>query len=212
MRTGSSVWRCLSFSCALLVTGCASAELQNETSGPSVVTAELRRILEADQTEPAPVNVPADSAERVAFFTALWNKHFKPRHDRVVEMISSGLLRTAEDYFIAGMILNHGITAEDNLVAHALLTIAAFKGHPDGRWGSAAALDNYLAMIGRPQLFGTVHGEGRQVMGAPMTDALRREFCVPSVAKQEVLASYLRQGRRGAFDREKVACAAEVGK
>jgi hypothetical protein len=173
------------------------------------VTAELREILEADQNEPFPEGEPADSAARVAFFTAHWTKHFKPRHDRVIEMIAQGALASAEDYFIAGMILNHGITAEDNLVAHALLTVAALKGHPEGRWASAAALDNFLTMVGHTQLFGTVHGDGRQVLGTPMTDALRREFCVPSLGKQEVLADLLRRGRRGAFDRQKVDCAPE---
>ena len=70
-------------------------------------------------------------------------------------------------------------------------------------------MDNFLATIGRTQLFGTVNGDGRQVVGAPMTDALREEFCVPSVATQQLLAEYLRRGRGGAFDREKVACPAK---
>jgi hypothetical protein len=80
------------------------------------------------------------------------------------------------------------------------------KGYPDALWESAAALDNYLASTGKPPLFGTVYGEGRVVMGEPMTDALRREFCVPSAAKQKQLEEYLRTNRRRAFDREKVAC------
>jgi hypothetical protein len=102
---------------------------------------ELREILEADQNEPFPEGEPTDPAARVAFFTAHWTQHFKPRHHRVIELIAQGELASAEDYFIAGMILNHGITADDNLVAHALLTVAALKGHPEGRWASAAALD-----------------------------------------------------------------------
>ena len=142
----------------------------------------------------------------VAFFTAEWNKYFKPRHDRVTEIIRDDQLRTADDFFIAGMIFNHGLKPEDNLIAHALLTVAAFKGHPDAKWASAAAMDNYLTSKGLPQLFGTVYGEKRELMGEPMTDALRREFCVPSVAKQKELAEYLRTNRRRLFDRDKVAC------
>ena len=173
----------------------------------STITRELRRLLEADQNVPYPENVPADSAKRVAFFTAEWNKHFKPRHDRVTEIIRQGLLRSGEDYFIAGMIYNHGIKPEDNLVAHALLTIAAMKEYPEALRGSAAALDNYLTSICKPQLFGTVYGDPRVVMGEPMTDALRSQFCVPGMAKQRELAEYLRAGRRARFDREKVVCA-----
>jgi hypothetical protein len=170
------------------------------------VTAELRKLLAADQDVPYPDNVPTDSAARVAFFTAEWNKHFKPRQDRVVAIVRDGLLRTGEDYFIAGTIFNHGMKPEDNLMAHSLLLVAAMKGYPDALWESAAALDNYLASIGKAQLFGTVYGEDRSIMGEPMTDALRREFCVPPVAKQKQLAEYLRTNRRRAFDREKVSC------
>jgi hypothetical protein len=185
---------------------CVPSASRTGGAAESATTAELRRILEADQNEPYPEGVPSDSAARVAFFTALWNRHFKPRHDRVTAMIEQGLLTSAEDYFIAGMIMNHGITPEDNLIAHALLTVAALKGHPDGRWGSAAALDNFLSSIGRPQLFGTVYGEPRSVIGRPMTDALRFQFCVPPLAKQQELAEYLKRGNRQAFDREKVRC------
>lgn len=176
----------------------------------STVTAELRQLLEADQNVPYPDNVPEDSAARVAFFTAEWNKHFKPRHDRVTELVRSGRLRSAEDYYVAGMIYNHGIQPEDNLLAHALLTVAALRGHPDARWASAAALDNFLTSIGRPQLFGTVYGEGRTILGEPMTDALRSQFCVPSLAKQEELSTYLQNDQRERFDREKVECAPDV--
>lgn len=172
------------------------------------VTAELRELLEKDQSEPYPDNVPEDSAARVAFFTAEWNKHFKPRHDRVTELVRSGQLQSGEDYFIAGMIYNHGMLPEDNLLAHALLSVAAMKNHPDARWASAAALDNYLTSIGRPQLFGTVYGDHRALMGEPMTDALRAQFCVPSLARQQELAAYLKAGNRDGFDREKVDCSA----
>jgi hypothetical protein len=85
----------------------------------STVTAELRKLLDADQNVPYPDNVPTDSAARVAFFTAEWTKHFKPRQDRVVVIVRDGLLKTGEDYFIAGTIFNHGIKPEDNLMAHA---------------------------------------------------------------------------------------------
>jgi hypothetical protein len=172
----------------------------------SDATRELRGLFQADQNEPYPIGEPQDSAARVAFFTAHWNQHFKPRHDRVLALIQADRLVSGEDYFLAGMILNHGITAEDNLVAHALLTIAAIKGHPEARWASAAALDNYLAMKGEAQLFGTVYGGHRQVVAVPMTDALRRQFCVPAFATQPDLAALLVAGRRDEFDRRKVSC------
>jgi hypothetical protein len=47
-------------------------------------------------------------------------------------------------------------------------------------------------------------------MGEPMTDALRAQFCVPSIAKQPELAGYLKGGKRGRFDRDKVSCPEDI--
>ena len=113
---------------------------------------------------------------------------------------------------MAGTLVNHGIRTDDYLTAHVLFTVAALKGHQEARWASAASLDGYLAETGQPQLFGTVYasieeGWQRRVTREPMTDALRRELCVPSLEKQGRLAKYLQMGKRTEFDREKVDCA-----
>ena len=181
---------------------------------PSRVTTELREILAADQAEPPePPGVPKDPVQREQFYRNYWNRNFKPRYDRVIQFISQGLLSSGEDYFIAGTIVNHSPDPNDNLIAHALFTAAAFRKHPQARWASAAALDGYLESMGKPQLFGTVYGginglqkDRSEVLGPPMTDALRREFCVPSLAKQTELLQLLRDGNRARFSREKVQC------
>jgi hypothetical protein len=183
-----------------LVGGCSQGD-----ASVSPVTTELRNILNADQSEPYPTGEPTDSAARVAFFRELWTERFKPRHDRVAELIRLDSLRSAEDYFVAGMIMNHGMEPEDNLLAHALLTVAAFKGHPDARWASAAAMDNYLTSIGKPQLYGTVYGDPRALLPT-MTDALRRQFCVPGVTEQGELALLRRNGNDAEFERRKIRC------
>ena len=63
------------------------------------------------------------------------------------------------------------------------------------------------------QLFGTLWGEPdnpdkdrSSVMSAPMTDALRSEFCVPSVARQTVLLEHFRKGDMETWRREKITC------
>lgn len=195
----------------LVLSACAPRTERVHVEGR--VTEELRALLAADQREPQdPPGVPSDPAERRAFFEAHWQRTFGPRYRRAVELVGSGALSTAEDYFMAGMLVNHGIRTDDYLTAHVLFTVAALKGHPTARWASAAALDGYLDETGKPQLFGTVYasieeGWQRRVTGEPMTDALRRELCVPSLEKQGQLAKYLQAGKRMEFDREKVDCA-----
>lgn len=189
----------------LVVTGCSKNSPAPATSS-TAVTEELQQLYDADQNEPYPTNVPSDPKEKVAFFTALWTERFKPRYDRVLQLIREDRLSSADDYYIAGMIMNHGIKPEDNLLAHALFSVAAFKNHPDAKWASAAALDNYLAGIDKPQLFGTVYGEHRQVTTDLMTDPLRRQFCVPPLSEQQRLADLRRKGKSAAFDRGKIQC------
>src|SRR5207249_5767694 len=146
---------------------------------PSKPTQDLKALIDADQSEPLPPGPPSDPAEQERVFRAYWDEHFRPRRDRAVELIEAGRLATAEDYELAGTLLNHSAYPEDQLIAHVLFTAAVHKGRATARWYSATALDNYLVAIGRPQAFGTLWGApGRPdkdrsgVMGQPMTDAL----------------------------------------
>jgi hypothetical protein len=207
-----SLTRGISVALALSIAGGAGSRATQGLRSESAVTKELRRLLEADQAEPEPSGVPADPAKVRAFYEAHWHRTFGPRYQRALELVNSGALATGEDYLIAGTLINHGIKPDDYLVAHVLFTVAALKGHRAARWASAAALDGFLDESGRPQLFGTVYasieeGWHRRVAEAPMTDALRRELCVPTLEKQRQLEQYLRRGDRAAFNREKVDCA-----
>ena len=73
----------------------------------------------------------------------------------------------------------HGIAPEDFLTAHVLFSTAALKGSMFARWGAAAALDRYLAWIGRPSIF-------RRNEGGPnlLSDDIRKFHCMLSVAEQ----------------------------
>lgn len=53
------------------------------------------------------------------------------------------------------MILQHGDSPEDILLAHVLSIAAAFLGHKRAQWLSAASLDRYLHRTRQPQRFGT---------------------------------------------------------
>jgi hypothetical protein len=80
------------------------------------------------------------------------------------------------------MILQHGSTPEDYLLAHEFCVVAIIKGKNDqaARWLAAASEDRFLMSLDRPQRFATQY---RSINGGPVhlyeldpsvTDELRR--------------------------------------
>jgi hypothetical protein len=104
------------------------------------------------------------------------------RLERVKKLFAADSLRTANDYYHAAMILQHGATPEDYLLAHEFCIVAIIKGKNDkaARWLAAASEDRFLMSLERPQRFAT---QFRSTGGAPVrlyevdpsvTDELRR--------------------------------------
>ena len=86
------------------------------------------------------------------------------------------------------MVLQHGDSPEDYLLAHEFCVVALGKGEREARWLTAATEDRFLMKIGRPQRFGTQYrssGPDDPVrlyeVGAGVTDGLRRELGVPTL-------------------------------
>lgn len=107
------------------------------------------------------------------------------------KLLDAGKLRSAEDFYRAAFIFQHGNTSNDYLKAHSLAVISATKGNRAASWIAAATLDRYLMEIGQKQIYGT------QSIGSPehvwtqepydrtlISDALRRATGVPSQADQ----------------------------
>ena len=117
------------------------------------------------------------------------NARDRQRRERVLEIVRAQQVDTADDYFHAALVLQHGDAPEHFLLAHVLATVAAFKGHKTGKWLSAAALDRYLASLKQDQFFGTqFFSEGsfsienmklHPPLNGQVTEALRKEFNVP---------------------------------
>jgi TonB family protein len=144
---------------------------------------ELRRLHDEDQADRS----PADG--RTVDWSAVQARD-RARQERIKVLFSQGQLRTANDYYHAAMILQHGVTPEDFLLAHEFCVVAISKGRTDKetRWLAASAEDRFLMNIGRPQRFGTqfrsdgggplkqypvdtsVTNELRQLMGAHALD------------------------------------------
>jgi hypothetical protein len=148
---------------------------------------EIQRIFDADQKDrafglnqlPSPEQIEKMSARDAA------------RRKRVRELLDQGALTTGQDFWQAAFVFQHGTSPEDYLLAHLLAMVGVSKGDKDSRWIAAATLDRYLQSIGRPQVFGTQYStKGSEqwsqepIDRALLPDALRKEFCVPSLSQQ----------------------------
>jgi hypothetical protein len=120
------------------------------------------------------------------------NEEDSVRKARALALYQADALKTPGDYFHAAMILQHGKTPEDYLLAHELAMVAAVLGHKGGPWLVAASQDRFLRSLGRNQRFGTqFHRPARDAPWelAPVepgvTDAVRKLFKVPTLAESK---------------------------
>ena len=151
---------------------------------------ELASLVQADQLE-ARTLVKAGGREQDL---RAWVSAGAPRREMVRRLIRAGGLVTAKDYVNGALLLQHGDTPEDFLLAHVLATIAGFKGSGTGRWLSAAALDRYLLNVGQPQVFGIQAMRDFTKMAtdchsmtpnlAIITDQIRKEYGYPLTAAE----------------------------
>lgn len=109
------------------------------------------------------------------------------REKRVKELYVSGALHTGTDYYNVAMVLQHGTSADDMLLAHDLCVVAIIKGENRAKWLAAASEDRFLMNIGRPQRFGTQYvssGNGPSKLFRledGVTDDVRRAMNVPVI-------------------------------
>lgn len=144
--------------------------------------AELAAIFAADQADRQAANIdwsvvtPRDTA----------------RQRRVRALLDAGQLHTADDYYAAAYVFQHGQQAGDHLLAHVLAMAAMTLGRNDASWIAAATLDRYLQNTGQPQVFGTQY---RGAPGGPVTqgqydsallpDSVRTVLRVPTREQQQ---------------------------
>lgn len=115
-----------------------------DVSGPA--NSELKALFDADQADRS--GGPDIDWSQVA-------PRDRERRAATRAMLDAGQVRTADDYYHAAFIFQHGDQADDYLLAHALAVTAVAKGRADAAWIAAATLDRYLQNIGRPQIYGT---------------------------------------------------------
>lgn len=174
----------------LLILASAHVPGQGQASRRQEGNTELERLFKEDQNDPRPLGTPEQAAQTMA--------RAAERRRQAAAILAAGGANTAEDYYNVALLYQHSEAPDDLLMAHVLSTIAGYKGDYRGRWLSAASLDKYLHRTSRPQIFGTQYfvAGNRRLNSTLLSDALRREFCVPSLAAQQSNDATARAGGR----------------
>jgi hypothetical protein len=152
-------------------------------------SAELRRLHDEDQADRQ-----SDSID-----WAVVGPRDTARRTRVKALFAENGLRTAHDFYHAAMILQHGDSPEDKLLAHEFCVVAIVKGKNDKetRWLAASAEDRFLSEIGRKQRFATqfrIDASGPAHLNPvdeSVTDELRRLMDAPSLDEARAFADEL---------------------
>lgn len=133
-------------------------------------------------------------------------QHDLERQQQTRELLRAGNIKSAEDYYQAAVIFQHGDQDEDIELAHALAVIAVTldPAPEDTRYMSAATWDRFLTRKGKPQWYGTQFKRdetGRWVFlpveqGA-VSDEERKRLAVPTLAELQAQMDKLNAGRHG---------------
>jgi hypothetical protein len=148
---------------------------------------ELQKLEEADQADRAPGSNKID-----------WDvvgKHDLARQARAAQILKAGDVRTADDYFNAALIFQHGDAVEDTELALALATTAVRidSNNKDAKILTAQAWDRILVKRGKPQWYGTQFfknkATGKWEMSPTdptvVTEAQREAMGIPTIAETQ---------------------------
>ena len=125
------------------------------------------------------------------------------RRDAVMAILNAGGIRTAQDYYNAAMIFQHGDSEDDIRLAHSFATIAASSGNTSAaNWLKAASWDRLMLRYEQPQWYGTQYvrdESGRWVLYEvhpdAVTDEQRAAWSVPSLAEAQARVAQMNGDR-----------------
>ncbi|HKG53202.1 MAG TPA: MFS transporter [Anaerolineales bacterium] len=111
------------------------------------------------------------------------------RRKCVMDIVAADELHTAEDYYYAAHIMNHGDTTEDAENAHRLALRSSELGYRPARWLAAASYERWQMYQVKPQKYGTNYiydGKKDRLwdVDPKTTDEERAEWDVPPLAEQ----------------------------
>ena len=156
---------------------------------PPANNAEMAKLFAEDQA--IRENLKPGWFEDMTFVRKMWADD-AARRTRTRVLLDTGKLVTADDYYAAAFVFQHGEKPEDFLLAHTLALASAARGRKEASWIAAATLDRYLQNIGQKQIYGT---QWRSQENQPLTrepydrrlvpDSLRTALGVPVLARQD---------------------------
>jgi Family of unknown function (DUF6624) len=144
---------------------------------------ELRALFEGDQADRRAVAARQMTQPEL-------NLRDYERRQRLDGLAAEGKIQTADDYYYAAYILQHGTLAEEFRRAHDFAAEALIRGSHPARWLFAATLDRWLVATGQPQQYGTQyvrignHGYAMYTVDPEVTDAERAQYDVPPLGEQ----------------------------
>lgn len=149
--------------------------------------AVMQKTVDADQKDREGDWMKHTEAE----FMAIMKKD-KERLAFTKKAVEKGSLRTAQDFFNAALVMQHGQVARDFALAHELCLCSIGLGNKkDARWLSAASYDRMLRHCGQRQRFATQYdAEGLQKLDESGTnDTMRKALHCPTLdeAKKRVI-------------------------
>ncbi|NOT30624.1 MAG: hypothetical protein HOP15_09285 [Planctomycetes bacterium] len=147
--------------CALALSGGPALGQKGSKTTQKEISIELRELYESDQKDQN---------------DELWNeatgdefsRRQKVRRDRVMAILEAGMLADTQDWSHAAMLLQHGQSADDFLLAHVLAIPPGIADEPFARFMCAATLDRFLQTCGRAQIFTTQSGAADPSVYAPI--------------------------------------------
>ncbi|MBI3298979.1 MAG: hypothetical protein HYZ75_12485 [Elusimicrobia bacterium] len=160
---------------------------------------ELKSLYDADQRDRS-VDWSRQSPEALKKIERRDDK----RRKRVAAIFAEGCLRTADDYFHAAMVFQHGPAAEHSYQTYIWASRAVLLGKEDAKILVTCGIDRHLMTRGQKQIYAT---QGSQLPGDPngcyclwpveesSTDEDRRKLGAKTVAEQLTWIDGLNAGK-----------------
>ena len=150
---------------------------------------EMSRLFDADQA--ARKNLKPEMLTDQDFVTRFVRADVE-RRATAKTLLQNGGLKTAQDFYGAAFIFQHGNSPDDYLLAHSLALAAVSLGKADAAWIAAATLDRFLQKVDHSQIYGTQFSSSPQTGPtmepydrALIPDTLRSALGVPIQSEQD---------------------------
>jgi hypothetical protein len=142
--------------------------------------AELKAIVDADQKARQAdwSKLTQDDMHKIA-------EEDEKRLARVLELVAANVPATANDFFAAALVMQHGSFYDHYRLAHELAVAGALLGHSTSKWLAAASYDRMLGSCGHRQRYGTQYGMGgiQPYDTAGIGDSVRAAMGCPTLEK-----------------------------